>query len=64
VRDEASEIYLSDVQVSQRYGIGRASVWRWSQQGTLPRPVKLASNTTRWRLSDLIRVEAERQAAA
>jgi prophage regulatory protein len=45
--------FLSAPQVSDRLGVSRATVWRWSANGTLPKPVKLGPNTTRWRLSDL-----------
>lgn len=45
--------YLSDKAVAARYESSRATIWRWVKEGKLPRPVKLASGTTRWKLSDL-----------
>lgn len=45
--------YLSVSQVAARLGVSKATVWRWSAQGTLPKPVKLGPNTTRWRVADL-----------
>jgi|VirMetMinimDraft_7_1064189.scaffolds.fasta_scaffold127311_2 prophage regulatory protein len=44
--------YLSDKALSQRYSIARSTVWRWSQEGKLPKPKKL-NGSTRWLLSDL-----------
>lgn len=46
-------LYLSAKQVAARLGVSRATVWRWASEGTLPQPIKLGPNTTRWRLSDL-----------
>lgn len=52
--------YLSDHAVAARYGIHRITVWRWAASGLIPQPVKLSPGTTRWRLADLERIEAER----
>ncbi|KAB8180171.1 AlpA family phage regulatory protein [Lysobacter maris] len=56
--------YLSDRDLAVRYGINRATVWRWSDAGTLPQPVKLSPGCTRWRLSDIQAFEADRAKAA
>lgn len=50
-------------QVAERYGVGPATVWRWSRKGPFPKPVKLGDNCTRWRLADLEKWESEREAA-
>lgn len=55
-----SAIYLSDKQVSQRYEVARQTIWRWTQEGHLPPPVKLSPGCSRWKLSDLESWEAER----
>ncbi len=52
--------YLSVHQVAARLGVSKATCWRWSANGTLPAPVKLGPNTTRWRVADLEAMEAAR----
>ncbi len=56
--------YLTDRQVGQRYNVSRACVWRWAAAGVIPRPIKIAPNTTRWDLYQLERAESERAGAA
>lgn len=51
--------FLSDKGVADRYSISRASVWRWVQENKLPKPIKLAAGTTRWKLADLEQFEAQ-----
>ncbi len=48
-----NNLFLTDLQTGQRYGVGRGTVWRWFNQGNFPAPVKLSPGCTRWRLSDL-----------
>lgn len=58
--------YLSAREVSQRYGVGIATVWRWSAEGVLPRPIKVGPNSTRWSVPALEEHDArlvEQQAA-
>jgi len=60
-------IYFQDHEVGKRYGVSRASVWRWLKDDpTFPKPVALSPGTTRWRVDDLERWEnlkANRSAA-
>ncbi len=44
--------YLNDKNVACRYQISRATVWRWSADGSLPVPIKI-NGVTRWILSEL-----------
>ena len=56
--------YLSDKAVASRYGISRATVWRWAkEQPTFPRPVKLAG-CTRWRSEELQKWETQQESAS
>lgn len=51
-----SQLYLCDRDVARRYGVSRATVWRWSNSDpTFPRAIRLgpALRTTRWALSEL-----------
>ena len=45
--------YLSVKSVAKRYEIGRSTVWYWVKIGKLPKPHKLSSNTTRWKIEEL-----------
>lgn len=40
--------YLRDVDIAERFGIHRVTVWKWAQNGTLPKPVHLGPQTVRW----------------
>lgn len=57
-------IYLSDTAVARRYGIGRATVWRWTQENKLPKPTRFSPGCTRWRLADLEEWEQSRNKGA
>lgn len=60
-KGEADETFLAVDQIMQRYGIGRATVWRWVKLNSdFPEPVKLSSGTSRWRLSDLVAFDRSR----
>ena len=48
-----NETYLSDKQVAARYGVHRATPWRWSKSDpSFPKPIQLGG-VTRWRLSEI-----------
>lgn len=56
-----TEIYISDIGVSARYGVHRVTPWRWVKTDpTFPRPVCLSPGCTRWKLSDLVNWETEK----
>lgn len=58
------EMYLSDHQVAARFGISKATVWRWHENNPdFPRRIKLSPGTSRWKLSDLVRFEVKMQTA-
>jgi len=46
-------VWLTATQVAERYSVSVPTVWTWAREGRLPKPHKLAENTTRWRLSEL-----------
>ena len=55
------ETYLSDTQLSQRYGVHRATPWRWAKTDpNFPKPVKLSSQCSRWKLSEIEAWEVQR----
>lgn len=60
-----AEIYLSDLQLSVRYGVHRTTPWRWAKSNqTFPKPVMLTPGCTRWKLSEIEAWEAARATAA
>lgn len=60
---DASNTYLTDRDVAARYRVGRATPWRWANEGTFPKPVKLTPGCTRWRLADIQKWESSREVA-
>ena len=39
---------LKDTELAAIYGVSRATIWRWSKDGTIPKPTKIGANTSRW----------------
>lgn len=52
---------MSDVQLAERYGVARTTIWRWSVTGVLPPPVRLSPGCTRWLKEELDALEIERK---
>ncbi len=59
-----ADTFLSDSQLAGRYGVHRATLWRWAQTGKFPKPVRLSPGCTRWKLSEIEAWEAARANAA
>lgn len=57
----ANETFLTDKQIAARYSVHKITPWNWARKGAFPQPVKLTSRCTRWRLSDVLAWEQERQ---
>lgn len=55
--------FLSDKQIAKRYGVSRATVWRWLRAGKFPKSIKI-NGSTRWRITDLEQWEAEQEGVA
>jgi predicted DNA-binding transcriptional regulator AlpA len=56
--------YLSDHEVAARFGISKATVWRWHDNNPdFPRRIKLSPGTSRWKLSELVQFETKVQDA-
>jgi len=45
---------LSVRQVAAMLGIGVSTVWAWTQQGRLPKPLRIGRRCTRWRLDEVL----------
>jgi len=46
--------------VAKRYDTTTKSIWRWSKQGTFPKPYKLTAGVTAWKNSELAEWEKNR----
>jgi predicted DNA-binding transcriptional regulator AlpA len=53
--------YVSDRQLAERYSVHRATIWRWSQKGLLPKPVSLSEQCTRWVLGEIEELDEARK---
>lgn len=59
------KLYVSDREVSGRFGKHRSWAWRKLKlDPTFPRPVSLSTKCTRWRLKDIEAWEEQRAHAA
>ena len=60
-----AEHFLCVKDVAARYSVHPASVWGWAKDDEcFPKPVKLSGRGTRWKLSDLLAWERNRETAA
>jgi excisionase family DNA binding protein len=60
---DLNEVYLTVDQLSQRYSVSRATIYRWVKEKKMPKPTKIVGSS-RWRLSTLTRCEREWDEAA
>ena len=59
-----AETYLTVTQLASRFGVHRATIWRWTKTDPgFPGPVKLSAQCTRWKNSEIERWEKERGSA-
>jgi predicted DNA-binding transcriptional regulator AlpA len=59
-----TDVLLTARDLAARYKVHEITIWGWAKNGVLPPPIRLARGTTRWRLSDVERREAERTGVA
>lgn len=45
--------YLTDKEVSKKFGVSRVTIWRWVKSENFPKPLKLSAGVTRWKSEDL-----------
>lgn len=46
--------YLTDVALAERLTIGRSTVWHWSAEGLLPKPIKIGGRLSRWKWNEVV----------
>lgn len=39
---------LKVTEMAAIYGVSTPTIWRWAAKGTIPKPLKIGENTTRW----------------
>lgn len=44
---------LSARQLAERYGVSKASIYRWVQEGVIPPPRKLGPRVSRWDAAEI-----------
>ena len=59
----AAHVYLSVIQVAERLGVSRDSIYRWKRLGDFPKAYKLSAGSSRWRLADIEDWESKLDAA-
>ena len=57
----ARALYLRDVDLAERFGVSRATIWRWSHNARLPSPVRLGPGCTWWRSTEIEAWERTRE---
>lgn len=59
-----SEIFISDMHLSKRFGVHRTTIWRWVKADPeFPKPVILSAGCTRWKLADIVAWEQAKEKA-
>lgn len=59
-RAKGPALWITAEQVADRFSVTPVTVWRWAREGDFPKPVRITSNCTRWRLSDIESFERKR----
>ena len=40
--------FYSDRQLATRYSVTRQTIWRWTREGVMPKPMRIGKAATRW----------------
>lgn len=56
---QKQHVFYSDKSLAERYQVSRQTIWRWVREGHLPKPVKIATGSTRWPEAEIIKFESE-----
>ncbi|GGY82005.1 helix-turn-helix transcriptional regulator [Marinobacter zhanjiangensis] len=60
----APRTLLSDKDLAARWSVHRVTPWEWARQGRIPKPVKISTRCTRWRVAEIEAWEAKQEASA
>lgn len=45
--------FVTDLDLAALFQVHRLTIWRWSNNGRLPKPYQLGGNTTRWKAGEV-----------
>ena len=57
----SNQKYVSAAQLAERYGVHKATIWRWVKDGIIPKPIKFGAQSARFDLDEVERLDAERR---
>lgn len=49
------EEYWRVADISKIFSIGKSTVWKWSSEGKLSKPIKLSNKCTVWKKSEVLK---------
>ena len=49
--------WFSCDELAIRFGVNRSTIWKWTEQGVLPKPGILGDRLTRWPLEEVLALE-------
>lgn len=49
----SNQRYANVNRVAEFYDVSPATVWRWSSEGRIPKPIKLSPGCSRWRIPEM-----------
>ena len=52
--EQTHEEYWRVADISNNLKIGKSTVWKWSSENKLPKPVKLSNKCTVWKKSEVL----------
>jgi|TARA_B110000902_G_scaffold207514_1_gene236534 prophage regulatory protein len=58
---QLSDTYLKRQQLEAKFGVSRATIYRWTKAGTFPAAIHLGANMVRWKSSQVEAWLAERE---
>lgn len=50
---DTKPLYYKANTIARRLDVHPSTVWRWAEQGRIPKPIKLSAGVTRWRAADV-----------
>ena len=53
--ENTQEEYWRVADISNNLKIGKSTVWKWSSENKLPKPVKLSNKCTVWKKSEVLK---------
>lgn len=58
--NRVGKAWLTDHDMAVRYSVSRATIWRWTRDGKIPKPHRLTKGTTRWNALEVLEFDNAR----